>query len=135
MDTLHKSSLPMPRLLHVLALAYLLVHSRVWAPLTRLSNADPVTTRLGRNSLPVFVAGSLMSMVGYATLVQTGNGLPIEMALTGAGLLVMWLTALISERGLPGVAADAVRAVRAVGQRAASRGGGLVTTVRTGRRD
>lgn len=135
MDTLHKSSLPMPRLLHVLALAYLLVHSRVWVPLTRLSNADPVTTRLGRNSLPVFVAGSLMSMVGYATLVQTGNGLPIEMALTGAGLLVMWLTALISERGLPGVAADAVRAVRAVGQRAASRGEDLVTTVRTGRRD
>ncbi len=113
-DTLHKSALPLPRLLHVLALAYLLVHSRVWEPLTRVAAADPVVTRLGRNSLPVFVAGSLMSMVGYATLVQTGNGLGIELVLTAAGIAVMWMTALVSEKGVMAVSAQLGEALRAL---------------------
>jgi hypothetical protein len=134
-DTLHKSALPMPRLLHVLALAYLLVHSRVWVPLSRLSNVDPVTTRLGRNSLPVFVAGSLMSMVGYATLVQTGNGLAIELVLTTAGLIVMWMTALISEQGLAAVTADALSGLRSIAPRSARLRDDIVATVRTGRDD
>jgi hypothetical protein len=133
MDTLHKSALPMPRLLHVLALAYVLVHSRVWTPLTRVSEVDPVTTRLGRNSLPVFVAGSLMSMVGYATLVQTGNGLLIETALTLVGVSVMWVTALISEKSLPVVWADLVRRLSALRPGVPALPTDNEKTVRTGR--
>jgi hypothetical protein len=100
MDTLHKSYLPPPRLLHVLALGYLLVHSRLWDALTRVSAADPLLTRLGRNSLPVFVAGSLASMVGYIVLVETGSNLPLELLLTAAGIGAMWLTAMVSEHGV-----------------------------------
>jgi hypothetical protein len=100
MDTLHKSYLPPPRLLHVLALAYLLVHSRFWQPLSAIALRDPLLSLLGRNSLPVFVAGSLASMVGYITLVSNGQSLGLEVALILAGIAVMWLVALLSERGL-----------------------------------
>lgn len=131
-DTLHKSALPLPRLLHVLALAYLLVHSRVWQPLTRIAETDPVVTLLGRNSLPVFVAGSLMSMVGYITLVQTGNSLGVELALTFGGLAVMWLTALISEQSLATVATSAVRGLQRLATRTTSpQRTDAVATVRT----
>jgi hypothetical protein len=110
MDTLHKSYLPPPRLLHVLALAYVLVHSRAWAALSKISAADPVLTRLGRNSLPAFVSGSLASMVGYITLVHTGSDLALELALTAAGISVMWVAAYLSETGLM-VAAARLRAL------------------------
>ena len=43
MDTLHKSYLPPPRLLHVLALAYVLVHSRAWTALSK--HLQPRTRR------------------------------------------------------------------------------------------
>ncbi len=134
-DTLHKSALPLPRLLHVLALAYLLVHSRVWEPLTRIAENDPVTTRLGRNSLPVFVAASLMSMVGYIILVQTGNGLAIELALVSAGIAVMWMTALISEKGVTVVAADVMRGLQVLAVRGKRVSDDTVATARTGRKD
>jgi hypothetical protein len=107
MDTLHKSYLPPPRLLHVLALAYLLVHSRVWSPLSAIAARDPLLSLLGRNSLPVFVTGSLASMVGYITLVSTGQNMGVEIALTIAGVAVMGLVALVSERGLRGTLAAA----------------------------
>jgi hypothetical protein len=111
MDTLHKSYLPPPRLLHVLALAYVLVHSRAWATLTVISARDPLLTRLGRNALPVFVTGSLASMVGYLTLVHTGPNLTLELLLTVAGVLLMWTVASVSELGVTRLASQ----VRAIG--------------------
>lgn len=95
-DTLHKSNLPATRLLHVLALAYLLVHSPVWEWLRRIGQSNPIAS-LGRNSLPVFVVGSLMSMVGYIVLVQTGPQLWLELVLVMTGLAAMSLAAWISE--------------------------------------
>ena len=134
MTTIVASALPPTRLLHVMALAYLLVHARVWAPLTRLANADPIVTRLGRNSLPVFVAGSLMSMIGYIVLVQTGNDLAVELVLTLTGLTVMWLTAVVSEVGAGALVSQSIEAARAL---VSTRDVGLdeetVTTRRTGR--
>ncbi len=140
MDTLHKSYLPLPRLLHVLALVYVLVHSRIWTVLTRVAAADPVLTRLGRNSLPVFVAGSLASMAGYIVLVQVGSDLAVELALTTAGLAIMWFVAVLSEMGAPAVwqrlQAVARRIVLAATER--SRGSGPESlepnTIQTGRR-
>ena len=98
MDTLHKSMLPASRLLHVLALAYLLVHSRLWTWLERIDRSNPLTV-MGRNSLPVFVAGSLLSMVGYITLVHTGSVLWLEVALTVGGVGVMTALARMVEGG------------------------------------
>jgi hypothetical protein len=98
-DTLHKSMLPTTRLLHVLALAYLLVHSPAWGWLARISASNPLT-EMGRNSLPVFVFGSLLSMVGYITLVHAGSDLWLEVALTVGGIALMTGLARALEKGV-----------------------------------
>ena len=98
MDTLHKSMLPASRLMHILALSYLLVHSPLWRWMARISPAN-FLTRLGRNSLPVFVFGSLLSMVGYITLVHTGSVLWLEIALTAGGVALMTALAKVTESG------------------------------------
>ncbi len=98
-DTLHKSMLPATRLLHVLALAYLLVHSPLWALMARIS-PNNFLTRMGRNSLPVFVVGSLLSMVGYIILVHTGRLLWLEVALTVGGVALMTALAAAVEAGM-----------------------------------
>ena len=100
-DTLHKSALPASRLLHVLALAYLLVHSPLWARMERLQPGNPLTL-MGRNSLPVFVAGSLLSMLGYITLVHTGSVLWLEVVLTLGGVALMTGLAVVLEHGVVG---------------------------------
>ena len=99
MDTLHKSMLPASRLLHVLSLTYLMVHSPLWPMLTRWSS-NSVLTRLGRNSLPVFVLGSLLSMVGYITLVHTGASFAVDLALTVGGVVLMAAMANAIEAGM-----------------------------------
>ena len=99
MDTLHKSMLPLSRLLHVLALAYLLVNSPLWVRMARIASNN-ILTRMGRNSLPVFVFGSLLSMVGYLTLVNTGSLLWLELALTAGGVALMWALAAAIETGV-----------------------------------
>jgi hypothetical protein len=101
MDTLHKSNLPLTRYLHVLALAYLLVHSRLWQWLTPIAQVDPVLTRFGRHSLPVFAIGSLASMVGYIVLVQNGEAnLMLEIGVIAFGLTVMWFAAIGAGQGI-----------------------------------
>ena len=103
LDTLRKSNLAPLRFLHVMALGYVLVHSRAWTWLTAISAADPLLTGLGRNSLPVFVTGSFASMVGYITLVWLGEArLAVEVSLIALGLCAMWLSAVVSEAGVDG---------------------------------
>ena len=97
-DTLHKSMLPASRLLHVLAMTYLLVHSPLWAWMGKLKSTNPLA-QMGRNSLPVFVFGSLLSMIGYITLVHTGPQLWLEIALTLGGIVLMTALAVTIERG------------------------------------
>ena len=97
--TFHKSNLPLTRLLHVLALAYVLVHSRVWISMQRVERGNPLAL-MGRNSLPVFVTGSLASMAGYIVLVQTGGGIVLETALVATGLTAMLVCAAIAENGV-----------------------------------
>lgn len=106
MDTFRKSNLAPLRLLHVFALGYVLVHTRAWDWLVRLSAKDPVLTILGRNSLPVFVTASFASMIGYITLVWLEQpSLVVEVLLVLAGLAAMWFVAIVSELGAPVVAA------------------------------
>lgn len=98
MDTLHKPTLPLSRLLHVLALAYLLVHSPLWPRLTRLS-ANNVFTRLGRNSLPVFVFGSLLSMIGYIVIESFERQAWVDLVLVVSGIAMMAALAAIIDAG------------------------------------
>jgi hypothetical protein len=99
MATFHKTNLPLSRLLHVLALSYVLVHSPIWGWMQRISRTNPLAL-LGRNSLSVFVTGSLASMVGYIVLVQNGGGFLLETALVVLGLTAMLISAAIAENGI-----------------------------------
>ncbi len=107
---LHKTNVPATRLLHVLALAYVLGHSRAWGWLARIPQ-DFILTRMGRKSLPVFMAGSMLSMVGWIVLIQTGGGFVLESIVVALGLSLMGGLALVLERDKPVAAKGATPAL------------------------
>ena len=67
-----KTFLSLPRLLHVLALAYLVINIPAISRLLRLSSANPLTV-LGRHSLNIFAAGTILAMIGQVLLYVTNN--------------------------------------------------------------
>ncbi len=81
-----------PRLLHVLALGYVVMMS----PLGRLMHLIPKTnslTAMGRHSLPVFCAGSLLSMTGAVIRYEWGGGISHDTIIIATGLAVMAILA------------------------------------------
>jgi hypothetical protein len=109
--TLRKNNLPLSRLAHVLAIAYVLVYSPLWTAMTKIERTSPLA-RMGRNSLPVFLTGSIASMAGYIVLVQTGGDVVLETVLVVAGLSIMLTCAMIVEDGLSGLVASSRRIVQ-----------------------
>ena len=67
-----KTFLSLPRLLHVLALAYLIVSIPSISQLLRRSASHPLTI-LGRHSLSIFVAGTILAMAGQVILYVTNK--------------------------------------------------------------
>ncbi|WP_026186758.1 OpgC family protein [Ensifer sp. BR816] len=67
-----KTFLSLTRLLHVLALAYLLAITPLVSRLTRLDANHPLVM-IGRNSLPVFIFGTILAMAGQVLLFVTGK--------------------------------------------------------------
>ena len=77
----------LPRLLHILSLAYVIGHSRlIMGALGRLS-PDGVLSRIGRNSLPVFWLGTALSVVGQVLLFAAQPGPVGQIAFLAAGIL------------------------------------------------
>jgi hypothetical protein len=77
-----------PRLLHVLALGYVVMMS----PLGRLMHLIPkmnFLTAMGRHSLPVFCAGSLLSMTGAVIRYEWGGSFSHDTIIVATGLAVM----------------------------------------------
>jgi hypothetical protein len=94
--TLHKSDLAPLRILHVLSLAYVLVHSPIWTWMTKIGRGNMLAL-MGRNSLPVFTVGSLMSMLGYVVLVLANGGFFLGTAMVALGVAAMVITAYGAE--------------------------------------
>ena len=108
--SLHKSHMPLTRLLHVFALAYVVCYSPLWGQLARVPK-DLFLTRMGRHSLPVFMAGSVLSMAGWIVLTHFEGGIAVQTALVAIGLLAMaWLAAWVDA----GVMVPATAATRAI---------------------
>ena len=82
-----KTFLSLPRLLHVLALAYLIVSIPAISAFLRRSTNHPLTI-LGRHSLNIFVAGTILAMAGQVLLYVT-NKSPV----VGAIYVVFGITA------------------------------------------
>jgi hypothetical protein len=67
-----KTFLSLPRLLHVLALAYIVISVPVISQIFRRPVDHPLTI-LGRHSLNIFVAGTILAMIGQIILYVTNR--------------------------------------------------------------
>ncbi|MFN3546193.1 MAG: OpgC family protein [Mesorhizobium sp.] len=87
-----KTYLSAPRLLHVLAAAYLVV---AIAPLNALARTDPRNPLaiLGRHALPVFIAGTLLSMFAQMLKAVYLPSLALDSALIVGGIVLQFLLA------------------------------------------
>jgi hypothetical protein len=83
-----KSYVSLPRLLHVLALAYLIMMSPIGEWMKRVP-ASNMLTSMGRNSLPVFCWGSLLSMTGAIIRHEYDGGWALDTVLVVTGLVLL----------------------------------------------
>ncbi|MEY9627999.1 hypothetical protein ABIA27_003034 [Sinorhizobium fredii] len=80
-----KTFLSLTRLLHVLALAYLLAITPLVSRLTRLDANHPLVM-VGRHSLAVFIFGTILAMAGQVLLFVTGRNPVIGSLFVVAGI-------------------------------------------------
>ena len=87
-----KTYVAWPRLLHVLALGYVVMMSPLGQWMKHISPANAFTA-MGRHSLPVFCVSSLFSMTGAIVRHELGGGFAIDTLIIAAGLTLMALLA------------------------------------------
>jgi hypothetical protein len=92
-----KTFLSLPRLLHVLALAYLVVNIPVISGWLRRSSDNPLTI-LGRHSLNIFAAGTILAMIGQVILYITNNDHVVGPLYVVLGILIQFAYASHLER-------------------------------------
>lgn len=87
-----KTYLSLPRLLHVLSVAYLVV-SLPWVNgLARLPENNPLSV-MGRHALPVFVTGTILSMAAQAWRMVFVTNLEVDIAIVAAGIVLQFAVA------------------------------------------
>lgn len=87
-----KTYLSAPRLLHVLALVYVFAFAPKTSPIARIRRENPFAM-LGRHSLPVFAAGTLLSLAAQIVKFGTEPAFPRDTAIILAGLAVQFALA------------------------------------------
>jgi hypothetical protein len=92
-----KTMLALPRLLHALALAYVLSSIPAIRSVAESRWAAPLAL-LGRNGLAVFATGSVLDMVIQAAKVRTGQDPFIDATLLLSGILILLLLADVLDR-------------------------------------
>lgn len=93
----NKNYLHFPRLLHFLALAYLLSSLMVVHRMCASRAMAPVAV-MGRQALPVFALGSVLAYLLQAIKTETGINPPLDLAMVLAGLALMLMFAALRER-------------------------------------
>ena len=91
-----KTYLSVPRLLHVLSLAYLIAVLPAVSGLTRLAETNPLTV-MGRHALPVFVTGTILSMAAQAFRMTHNVGFMGDIAIIALGLAAQFALAYYIE--------------------------------------
>ncbi|MCB1509688.1 MAG: OpgC domain-containing protein [Hyphomicrobiaceae bacterium] len=76
------------RLLHVLALAYVVGMSPIARWMNRVTSENLIV-QMGQHALPVFACGSLLSMLFHLVRIGSGGGFWIDLLSATAGILVM----------------------------------------------
>ena len=93
-----KTHLAPIRMVHFLALAYVLYHSGLTLMAKSGSLFAPLCV-IGRQSLPVFAAGSILSAVGQVVIGMRNTGFIDDLLFIGGGLLLLYAIALyLSDR-------------------------------------
>lgn len=87
-----KTFLSLPRLLHVLAAAYLIAALPWVNGLARLSENNPLAL-MGRHALPVFVAGTILSMAAQAWRMVHVTNASTDIAIISAGIVLQFALA------------------------------------------
>ena len=91
-----KTFLSLPRLLHVLALAYLIICIPSVSRLLRRPADHPLTI-LGRHSLSIFVAGTILAMAGQVILYVTEKDPAVGAAYVVVGIVLQFAYAYYLE--------------------------------------
>jgi len=91
-----KTFLSLPRLLHILAVSYLIVALPALSNLFRTSPDHPLAI-LGKRSLPVFIAGTVIAMVAQVMKLINPGGLAYDTLLLSAGIAMQFALAFYLE--------------------------------------
>ncbi|MER9326797.1 OpgC family protein [Mesorhizobium sp. M0488] len=91
-----KTFLSLPRLLHILAVSYLFVALPAFSNLFRTSPDHPLAI-LGKRSLPVFIAGTVIAMVAQVMKLINPGGLAYDGLLISAGIAMQFALAFYLE--------------------------------------
>jgi hypothetical protein len=87
-----KTFLALPRLLDILALAYLLMRLPMLSKLARTSRDNPLAI-LGKHSLPVFIFGTILAMIGQVVKTFYGQNLLCDAMIVATGIAAQFALA------------------------------------------
>lgn len=87
-----KTSLPLPRLLHVLALVYCISRLPLEKWLRSMVAAVPLI-QMGRHSLPVFCVGTVLSLAAQAVRPGFDGAFAFDLVIITLGFTIQWLVA------------------------------------------
>jgi len=87
-----KRVLGIARLVHFLALAYVVHYSGLTQLLRRTAIFAPLCL-IGRHSLPVFATGAILCTIGMAVMDKDWPGMPYSLIVLGGGLAIHYLVA------------------------------------------
>jgi hypothetical protein len=91
-----KTNLFLPRLLHVLALTYVVTYLPFEKWLRGNALMAPFAV-LGRHSLPVFCLGTVLAFTGQIWRAQAGGGLSLDVIIISVGILAQFILAGVLE--------------------------------------
>jgi hypothetical protein len=92
-----KSFLSLPRLLHVLALTYLVLNISALSNLLRRPEDNPLVI-FGRHSLNIFVAGTILAMIGQVLLYINNGDQVVGPIFVALGIVIQFVYAYHLER-------------------------------------
>ncbi|WP_436174538.1 OpgC family protein [Mesorhizobium sp. LjNodule214] len=105
-----KTFLSLPRLLHILAVSYLIVAIPALSNLFRTAPDHPLAI-LGKRSLPVFIAGTVIAMVAQVMKRINPGGLAYDTLLIAAGIAMQFALAFYLE-WLSGIGSSGKKSAR-----------------------
>ena len=91
-----KTFLSLSRLLHILSVAYLVIAVPAVSRVARRRPDHPLAI-LGKRSLPVFVAGTLLALVAQVMKTVNPGGVPYDSLLIATGIVMQFALAYCCE--------------------------------------